>query len=354
MNNLKKIESAVKDSEMDALLITGEYNRRYATGFPSSAGVCLVTGDGSWFFTDTRYAEAAGKIIENAMIRTISIEKSYSDRINEVIAERNIKSVGFEQDNMAYSEFKRFEDKLDAELRPAQKLLSDLRMVKSREELQKMIEAQRIAEKSFLDILPSISTDMTEKELAAKLICSFLNNGADDKSFDPIVVSGVRSSMPHGVPTNEKISKGFLTLDFGVILDGWCSDTTRTICIGEPTAEMRRIYDVVRNAQMRGIETARAGVAGKEIDSAARHVIAEAGYGDYFGHGFGHGLGLEVHEGPTANQSKCDIIPTGAVISAEPGIYLPRQFGVRIEDVLYITEEGSENITKLGKELIIL
>jgi Xaa-Pro aminopeptidase len=217
-----------------------------------------------------------------------------------------------------------------------------------------MIKAQRIAEKSFEEILPLISGKITEKELSAELICRFLKNGADDKSFDPIVVSGVRSSMPHGVPTDAYIGKGFLTFDFGVKLGGWCSDTTRTVCVGKPDDEMVKIYETVLRAQMAGIAAAKAGVRGSEIDGSARRVIDEAGYGSYFGHGFGHSLGLEIHETPNAAPSNDGEIPEGAVISAEPGIYIPGRYGVRIEDVIYITKDGCENITNLSKTLLIV
>ena len=354
MNNMKKIRSAVKKSACDALMITGEINRRYATGFPSSAGIVLVTGDETFYFTDSRYLEAAKLAIGDANILEVSGDKSYSSRINEVIGDLRLKSIGFEQETVTYADYEKYNSHLDAELVPAQQILTKLRSSKSREELQSMIEAQRIAEKAFLDLLPLISTDRTEREVAAELQCLFLKNGAEDKSFDPIVVSGKRSSMPHGAPTDQRIQRGFLTIDFGVKYCGWCSDTTRTVCIGEPTEEMRLVYDTVHSAQKAGIRTARAGVSGKEIDGAARCVIEKAGYGEYFGHGFGHGLGLEVHEAPTAARTRDDLMPAGAVISAEPGIYLPGRFGVRIEDVLYLTDTGSENITRLPKDLIIL
>jgi Xaa-Pro aminopeptidase len=199
-----------------------------------------------------------------------------------------------------------------------------------------------------------ITPGITEKQLAAELLYLLLKNGADDKSFDPIIVSGEKSSMPHGVPGDKPIGGGFLTIDFGARLDGWCSDTTRTLCVGKPTDEMVNIYNTVLRAQEAGIAAARAGVRGCDVDAAARSVIAQAGYGSYFGHGFGHGLGLEVHELPTASQIYEEPLPAGAVISAEPGIYLPGRFGVRIEDVVFITEDGCENITNLAKQLIIL
>jgi Xaa-Pro aminopeptidase len=235
-----------------------------------------------------------------------------------------------------------------------QKLLRDLRAVKSLDDLDKMKKAQRISEKAFDDILPIIGTDITEKQLATELIYRMLKNGADDTGFAPIVVSGPRSSLPHGVPKDRKIVEGFLTIDFGARVDGWCSDTTRTLCVGKPRDEMVRVYETVLAAQEAGIAAARAGIHGREIDAAARAVIDNAGFGKYFDHGFGHGLGLEVHEFPRASQTHDHIIPAGAVISAEPGIYLPGKFGVRIEDLLYITKGGCENITNLPKELIVI
>ena len=247
-----------------------------------------------------------------------------------------------------------WKEKTPAELKPAQKLMTDLRASKSEAELEEMILAQRLAEKAFNDVIPLISTEITEKELAAELVYRFLKYGAEDKSFDPIVVSGPRSSMPHGVPTDNRIAPGFLTIDFGVKLGGWCSDTTRTLCIGKPTDEMRTVYETVLRAQTAGIEAAKAGMTGKEVDAVARDLIHDAGYGGCFGHGFGHGVGLDIHEAPTLSPKGDTLLPSGSVVSAEPGIYLPEQFGVRIEDVMYLTEEGSRDITMLPKELIIL
>lgn len=353
MNNIEKIKAAVKNSEADALLITSEANRLYATGFHSTAGIAVVTAEKAWFLTDSRYVEAAGAI-RGAEILLVDREETYSKRINKIILDHDIKILGFEDGRLAYSEYTEWSANLTAELLPSQKLLTDLRAVKSREDLDGMIRAQRIAEKSFTELLPLISEKITEKELAAELICLFMKNGADDKSFDPIVVSGVRSSMPHGVPTDALIQKGFLTIDFGVKIGGWCSDTTRTVCVGQPDDEMIKVYETVLSAQLAGIAAAKAGVRGSDIDSAARRIICDAGYGRYFGHGFGHSLGIEVHEAPNAAPSNDGEIPEGAVISAEPGIYIPGRYGVRIEDVIYITGVGSENITNLPKKLLIV
>jgi len=354
MNNIKRLKTIITELGCDALLITNQINRLFATGFKSSAGALIVTEKDAWFIIDFRYLEVAQQTVKEAHVVELSSGITYTDIMASIFKENNVKSVGFEDTHIPFSTHKDWIEKFDVELIAAQKKIDELRNVKSRNDIDKMIKAQRLAEKVFNEILPLISTNVTEKEIAAEIIYRSLKNGADDKSFDPIVVSGAKSSRPHGTPANEKISKGFLTIDFGVNLDGWCSDTTRTLCIGKPDEEMTKVYDTVLKAQKEGIAAVRAGVKGVDVDAAARNVINEAGYGDYFEHGFGHSIGLEVHETIKASPLSKDILPASAVISAEPGIYLPGRFGVRIEDVLYITEDGCENITKLPKELIVI
>jgi len=354
MNNIERIQQKLSEQEYSAILVTNPANRLYATGFKSSAGMLLISEQNAWFYTDSRYIEAAGSAITGANVLKVTDESPYAEHISALFAEHGMTSSGFEESSVTYSEYLDWKEKLKVELVPAQKLLRDLRMIKSVADLEKMKKAQRIAEKSFEQVLPLISTDITEKELAAELLYRFLQNGADDKAFDSIVVSGPKSSLPHGVPGDAKIGNGFLTIDFGVRVDGWCSDTTRTLCVGKPTEEMIRVYDTVLCAQEAGIKAACAGIKGSEVDAKAREVIENAGFGEYFGHGFGHGLGIEVHEAPRASKTSEDVLPAGTVISAEPGIYLPGRFGVRIEDVIYITDKGCENITNLTKKLIIL
>lgn len=354
MNNFEKIQQAIKNSDMEALILTSPSNRRYAAGFSSTSGVCVVTEEKSYFFIDSRYFEAAEKEVQGAEVRIVGGKTTYYDVINKVIAEHDAKVVGFEENSLTVARFRAYEEKLHAKLVPAQKILDDLRAVKSEDELKLMIQAQRIAEKSFCEVLGLINTEMTERELVTELVYRMMKNGAEDKSFDPIVVSGRKSSIPHGEAGNEKIGKGFLTIDFGAKYKGYCSDTTRTLCIGKPTDEMVKVYHTVLEAQLAGIAEAKAGKAGAEIDGAARRIIKDAGYGEYFGHAFSHSLGIDIHEVPTCAPSSKDMIPAGAVISAEPGIYIPGKFGVRIEDVLFITETGSRNITNLPKELIVL
>ena len=354
MNRIDKIRQAMAGAEFGALMLSSPVNRLYATGFESSDGILLITADNAFFFTDSRYIEAAEAEISGASIRLVTKDAPYAEQLQALFEELRIASVGFEDGAVTYAEYLDWSEKLSVELKPAQQLMKELRAVKSADDLALMIKAQRISEFSFEQLLPLISKNITEKQLATELVYLFMKNGADDKSFDPIVVSGEKSSLPHGVPGDRKISDGFLTIDFGVKLGGWCSDTTRTVCIGKPTDEMVKVYDTVLKAQLAGIAAARAGIPGCDIDAAARAVIEAAGFSDYFGHGFGHSLGLEVHEPPRASQTYTEDIPAGAVISAEPGIYLPGRFGVRIEDVIFITENGCENITKLPKELLVL
>lgn len=352
-DNFAKASEALARFGLDALLVTGASNRRYMTGFPSSAGVAVVTEKRAFFFTDSRYIEAAQKAIPGAEVRLCDRSHPYTDLINGVLAEYGVQKLGFEDGEMTVSTYNAYREELKAELVPAQKLFVSLRQSKSREELDTMIRAQRIAEKALEGVIPMLRGSC-ERDVAAELVYRMVRGGADDKSFDPIVVSGTKSSMPHGVPDGTVIGDGFVTIDFGCKLDGYCSDETRTFCIGQPTDEMVRVYETVLAAQNAGIAAARAGVPGRDIDAAARAVIEQAGYGSYFGHGFGHSLGVDIHEDPNASPSCADPIPAGAVISAEPGIYLPGRFGVRIEDVLYITEDGCVDITKSPRNLIIL
>ena len=218
-----------------------------------------------------------------------------------------------------------------------------------------MKAAQKIADEALTQLLEEIRPGMTELEISARLQYLMLLRGAERMSFDPIVASGPNSSMPHAVPTNRKIQDGdFLTIDFGCVYEGYCSDTTRTVAIGHATDEMRRVYQTVLEAQLAGIALAKTGVIGKAVHETAHDVIRAAGYGEYFGHGFGHSLGLEIHEPPYFNSRNEKPMPDCAAVSAEPGIYLPGKFGVRIEDVIILHEDGCEDITGLPKDLRII
>lgn len=353
MNHLEHIAAHLDG--LDAMLLTSEANCYYATGFMGE-GIALVTRRGSWYFTDSRYTEAAGMAIgDAAVIREVSRERPFSALINEALAASGAEKVGFEDQRMTVAEHAVYSEKLHCTLTPASALMTELRGSKDEEELSCMIAAQRIAEGALAQILKEIRPGMTEKEIAARLNYLMVSAGAEKTSFDTIVASGPNGSMPHAVPGMRKVREGdFITMDFGCVYKGYCSDMTRTVALGRPSDEMRNVYDIVLQAQLAGIAAARAGVTGAAIDGAARKVIQDAGYGSCFGHSFGHSLGIDIHEAPNAAPGNDKPMPDGAVVSAEPGIYLPGRFGVRIEDVMILRPDGAQVITKAPKALLVL
>ena len=279
----------------------------------------------------------------------------YFKRLNDAIAEFEVTNLGYEENYLTVAELMAYEKELNAKLTPFNKKINSFRGVKEAWELDNMRKAQSIADKAFAEVLPRIQVGMSELELQAELIYCLYKNGAHGLSFDPIVVSGPNSSMPHGVAGERKIQTGdFITMDFGVLYNGYCSDMTRTVAVGFATEEMEKVYNTVLQAQLAGLAITKAGVPGQDIDAAARKVITDAGYGEYFGHGYGHSLGLEIHEGPNPNARNAEPMPAGAVASAEPGIYLPGKFGVRIEDSVIYTDDGYENLCTSPKNLIII
>ena len=355
MKNIEKYQSLLETGEVDALLLTSVYNRLYAAQYRVAEGVAVVTREGAYYFTDSRYIEAAEKNLKGFTVRMTHPGSSEIERINEVIGEHTIKKLGFEENDMTYGDYLRYNEALHAVLVPMQAKIDAFRATKEPWEIELMRKAQAITDQTFSELCKIIQAGMTEKELEAELLYRLYKHGAEGPSFDPIVVSGPNTSLPHGVPGERKLEVGdFITMDFGCIYGGYCSDMTRTVALGFVSEEMDKVYKTVLKAQLAGIAATKAGVAGRDIDGTARKVIADAGYGDYFGHGYGHSLGILIHEAPNANTRNDQPMPAGAVVSAEPGIYLPGKFGVRIEDVTVITETGCEVLTKSPKNLIIL
>ena len=333
MKNLDKYLSLLNE-EVDGLLLTSRYSRHDGAEFDMSEGVAVVSKAGCRYFTDSRYIESAENGIKGFEVLPINQFTGFIKRINDAIADFGITTLGFEENYLTVGELMSYEKNLNAKLVPFNKEITD---------------------KAFTDVLPRIKVGMTELELQAELIYCLYKNGGQGLSFDPIVVSGPNTSLPHGVAGERKIQEGdFVTMDFGVLYGGYCSDMTRTVAVGYATEEMKKVYETVAAAQLAGIAATKAGVIGKDIDGAARKVITDAGYGEYFGHGYGHSLGLEIHEAPNPNPGNPNPMPLGAVCSAEPGIYLPGKFGVRIEDVTIVKEDGVEIITKSPKNLIIV
>lgn len=354
MNNLEKYLSLLSD-ETEGLLLTSRYSRYYGTRFDIAEGVAIVTKNGCRYFTDSRYIESAEKNLRGFQVELVDRRNPYPVLINRAIGELGVKTLGFEENYLTVAEYQFYEKELRADLIPMSREIHAFRASKEPWELEIMRRAQRITDQAFTDVLGRIRAGMTEKQLQAELIYCLYRNGADNLAFDPIVVSGPNTSMPHGVAGDRVIREGdFVTMDFGAMLLGYCSDMTRTVAVGHATDEMRKVYDIVLQAQLAGIGATKAGVTGRQVDAAARDVIAAAGYADNFGHGYGHSLGLEIHEAPNCSPGADGVIPENAVVSAEPGIYLPGRFGVRIEDVVIFRDNGCEDITFSPKNLIIV
>ena len=354
MNNLQQVLKD-KGNGYCALIISPE-NRKYFTGFDSSDGFLLVSADRAVFITDGRYIEAAEKQISACEVMLLG--KTYP-QIATILNKMNCRHLLVESTRMTVSTYNSLKGVLknisistDTTL---DTIINSLRSIKTRNEVESIIKAQRIAEKAFEHILKFIKVGVTEKEIALELDFFMLRNGGEGLSFETIAVSGANSSMPHGVPSNKKIENGdFLTLDFGTIINGYHSDMTRTVAVGFATDEMKNVYDTVLKAQNNCLENIRAGVSCKDGDEFARSVIRDCGYGQYFTHSTGHGVGVEIHEFPNLSPASDSILQVGNIVTVEPGIYIPEKFGVRIEDMALITENGCENLTNAPKNLIIL
>lgn len=354
MNHIAKIASRLPEYGLDAMLITSESGERYALGFHGE-GLLLITREGAHYTTDGRYIEAARERITAAQVSLVTAGSGHLAQARAYLEEKGLHNVGFESGEMTVDAHRRYAQELPCILTPAQTLLDDLRAAKDEEELDIMRRAQEITDEAFKAILNFIRPGLTEREIAARLVYELMRRGGEKMSFDPIVAAGPNGSRPHAVPGDQVVDTGmFITMDFGCKVEGYCSDMTRTVALGQPTEEMEKVYAAVLAAQKAGINAARAGVTGREVDEAARRCLREEGYEEYFTHSFGHSLGIDIHESPNASPSESRVLPVGAVISAEPGVYLPGRFGVRIEDVLILNESGCEDITRSPKDLIVL
>ena len=352
MKNLDKYLSLLSDGQ--GLLLTSRYSRHYGAQFDIAEGVAIVSKNGCRYFTDSRYIESAENGIQGFEVLDIA-GHGYIKRLNDAIADFGITELGIEEPFLTYADFLLYEKNLNCKLVPRNAEINGFRGTKEDWELELMRKAQAITDKAFTEVITRIKPGMTELELQAELIYCLYKNGATGLAFDPIVVSGPNTSLPHGVAGERVIREGdFITMDYGASYMGYCSDMTRTVAVGFATEEMKTVYNTVLKAQLAGLAISKAGVPGADIDEAARSVIRDAGYGDYFGHGYGHSLGLEIHEAPNPNAKNPEPMPVGAVASAEPGIYLPGKFGVRIEDTCVYLEGGIEILTHSPKELIVI
>lgn len=353
--NIGKLKSFLQDKDYAAFIVSEE-NRRYFTAFPSSDGFLIVTAEKAVFLTDSRYIEAAQQQCVDC--DEVLLFKSIKESIVPVVEELGIKKLAVESGRITLRQLAMYSSGINVEFETDNALenaIEDIRLIKSREEIDRVIKAQRIAEKAFEHILGFIKVGMTEREIGLELDYFMLRNGADALSFETIAVSGEKTSMPHGVPGMRKIQNGdFITMDYGAVVDGYHSDMTRTIAVGSVSDEQKKVYDTVLKAQTEAFAVMKPGIPCADVDKAARDVIAQAGYGDYFGHGLGHGVGIEIHEEPRLSPFGKKVLESGFLVTNEPGIYLPGKFGVRIEDMAFITDDGYENLTVCPKELIII
>ena len=341
-------------SDVDAMLITNTKNQYYLTGFDFCDGFVLVTRRESYLLTDFRYIEAAKEETSPEFI-VMTMNGPRKEMFRDLLSSNQVSKIAFEEDSLPYVLKKRYEEMLEGfTLFPSGNVLGKMRIIKDQDEIDKMIKAQRIAEAAFDHILGFINPERTEVEIALELEFFMRSHGAKSVSFDTIAVSGSASSRPHGVPRDVKLEQGFLTMDFGALYKGYCSDMTRTVAVGKCTDEMKKVYNTVLEAQLAALDAYAIGKTGKEIDKVARDIINAAGYEGCFGHGLGHGVGMDIHEAPGVSAGALTPFEQGHVVTCEPGIYLEGKFGVRIEDMVVFGESGPYDITLAPKELIIL
>ncbi|MBO5726317.1 MAG: aminopeptidase P family protein, partial [Clostridia bacterium] len=335
-----------------AAIICSPSNRFYLTGFRTSAGYVVVTKKRAVFLIDFRYFEKAKQTVNSC---EVVLQQKAFQQMNEIIDGAD--TVFIETDYLSVADADRFDKALNANISENDKLsaiLHKMRSIKGENEIESIKKAQKLTDETFSYILPRITAGKTEKEIMLDMEFFMRKNGSEGISFDFIVVSGKNSSLPHGVPTDKKIQNGdFVTMDFGAVVNGYRSDMTRTVAVGSVSDEQRQVYDTVLKAQLEAIKSAKPGVICRDVDKVARDII-EKDYAGCFGHGLGHSVGIDIHEGPSFNTRDTTVLEKGMVITVEPGIYLENKFGVRIEDMIVITDDGNINITESPKELIIL
>ena len=353
MNKTEKLRAKMKEQGINAVLILDELNQHYLSDFSFSDGLLLITENEAHLITDFRYYEMALKSASSEF--TVSMPKDRSAYILEIFSRCECKAVGFEGGSVSYETYRSYCEKFpDVEFLNIGNTVEVLRQIKSPEEIAKMQRAQDIADEAFSHILKILNPKMTELEVAVELEYAMRRSGAEGFSFDTIAVSGDASALPHGTPRNIMLKPGFLTMDFGAKVDGYCSDMTRTVVIGRATSEMKKLYGTVLTAQLAAIEFLREGVDAGEADKIARDIIdSYPQFKGSFGHSLGHSVGLFIHESPSLSQRAFGRkLRCGEILTVEPGIYLFKKYGCRIEDMVAIENNGVYNFTHSSKELI--
>ena len=339
--------------QVDALLITRLPNVRYLSGFTGSNGQLLITETEALFLTDPRYEEQARREVPD--LRRETYYPEFVARLGEICLELGAPRVGFEAAGLTYKTYQKLAEAGAVEVVPMGEVVEPLRWVKDAEELSLIEQAQELTDHAYDLATAKLAEGMTEKEVALELEQAMRQAGAEGSAFDSIVAFGENAAEPHHRPNDRALSPGdVVKFDFGCVVEGYHSDMTRTVAFGEPPGELVEIHELVLRAQRAGVEALRPGVTGGTADKAAREVIREAGYGDRFGHSLGHGVGLEIHEGPGLRRESTDVIPEGAVVTVEPGVYLPGRGGVRIEDMVVVETDGARPLPRSPRELVVL
>jgi Xaa-Pro aminopeptidase len=344
-----RLAERLAERELDALVVTNLVNVRYLTGYTGSNGAAIVGAGQRVFFTDFRYMSQVAE-----QVHDFERVKGERDLLGDV-AQRLSGRVGFEDGVMTVRAFERLKGLVGdrAELVPGGNLVEGLRAVKDANEVAAIREAAKLADAALERVLENGLAGRAERDVALELETEMRRLGAEEPSFGSIVASGPHGALPHAEPRDRPIERGVLvTIDWGARLDGYCSDCTRTFATGELSGEAAQVYELVRDAQQRAEDAVEAGAGGKDVDAVSRDLIGAAGHGDHYGHGLGHGVGLEVHEAPRLAPTSEDTLVAGNVVTVEPGIYVPGQLGVRIEDLVVVTEDGRDVLSGLGKELL--
>ncbi len=344
----------IRNNNVDAFFVTATPNIRYLTGFTGEDAFLLAASGKIFLIVDSRFtAQAQNEVFEG--VDVVEYKPPILNFLKDLLLKHRVHWLGIEKNRLSAELFIELSEIGFLNLVPVSGLIEKMRMVKSPEEIEIIKKACEISSRSFKETLPFIKEGITEKDIAAELEYRFRKNGADKTSFDTIVAAGERGALPHGMPSERKIkSHELIVMDFGVFYNGYASDTTRTVSVGEPNKESSEVYEIVRSAQELGRNLVKEGLVCKELDGSVRKYISDKGYGKYFIHGLGHGVGLEIHELPFVNSRSGISLKPGMIITVEPGIYLPGKFGVRIEDTILVKENSGEVLTKLPHEPIIL
>ncbi|HHW07756.1 MAG TPA: aminopeptidase P family protein [Clostridia bacterium] len=348
----KRIQALLREEDLDAILVTGGSNRYYLSGFRGSAGCLLVTANQAFLLTDGRYVDQAKQ--QTACCQVLHQGADWYNTLNQLLKEHQVRKLAFEQEHVSHGEYLRLAEKVSgATLIGKRNFVETFREIKDGSELELMKKAASIADQAFHDLLSILRPGLTETEVAAQLEYRMRRLGSEGPAFDTIVASGPRAALPHGTATDRRIAPGdFVVFDFGATYQGYRSDMTRTVVIGQASSKQKEIYQLVLRAQLAGLQAVKANETCESVDSAAREVIAKEGYGEFFGHSLGHGVGLDVHENPRLAQGNKLPLKPGMVVTVEPGVYLTDWGGVRIEDMVLVTGDGCEILTHTSKELL--